>query len=136
MTIINRYKGIDVLPWFAEVSETAIPVGTRLFNFRSYHEAPDGTVTRLGRKNGVGQVLIKQGGVWRPDGSNAHPALTSYGMENRASYVEKANKREVRNRSGYRRHNRRGNCAGHCSLCRGNPGFRNHGNDNTGGKPK
>jgi len=90
MTIINRYKGIDVLPWFAEVSETAIPVGTRLFNFRSYHEAPDGTVTRLGRKNGVGQVLIKQGGVWRPDGSNAHPALTSYGMENRASYVEKA----------------------------------------------
>lgn len=80
--------GITVLPWFAAVSETAIPVGTRLFSFSDYHRAPEGTVIRLGRKNGSGEVLVRRGNAWwGPDPKSTVPGLTAYGLENRASYV-------------------------------------------------
>lgn len=88
---INRYRGQDVLPWFAEVSETSLEPGTRLYSFRSYHEAPEGTRVRLGRKNGIGQPLTKRGGAWwiQPGSIPAgNDGLTAYGMENRPSYVE------------------------------------------------
>jgi len=89
MTIIEH----SVLPWFREPATEQLPVGTRLFTFADYHDAPIGTVARMGRKNGAGQVRTKTaGGAWEADASTAEgrnvPVLTSYGIENLPSYVE------------------------------------------------
>lgn len=87
---MRTVNGIDVLPWFAPVSETPLPIGARLCDFRSYHTAPEGTWVRLGRKNGIGQRMVKRGDAWYPDGVETNGGLTAYGMEGRPSYVEEA----------------------------------------------
>lgn len=76
-----------VLPWFQSENVEHVAAGTRFKGFVDYHVAPQGTCVRLGRRNGVGQVLIKRGDAWHAEGSS-EPALTAYGLENRVSHVE------------------------------------------------
>lgn len=87
MTIV-RHSGVDVLPWFQPVSETALEHGTRLYKFADYHAAPIGTLARFGRKGGIGQLMEKVGdNSWMIEGAS-YDSLTDYGMEIRVSHVE------------------------------------------------
>lgn len=86
--IVIERAGVDVLPWFQPESAVRLEHGTRLCSFLDYHTAPQGTRVRLGRKGGVGQVLIKVGDAWRPEGADDQPGLTAYGAEGKPGYVE------------------------------------------------
>lgn len=83
---MQTFDGNEVLPWMQpEGQGDALPVGTRLYTFTDYHKAPEGTIIRLGRKNGTGFTYTKRDrAFWPEDGG---PGLTTYGLENRASYV-------------------------------------------------
>jgi len=86
---MRYHNGVDVLPWFAPEKSDQLEHGTRLYSYRDYHTAPQGTRARLGRRNGIGQLLVKHsGGSWRPEGGDG-VGLTAYGLENRPSYVER-----------------------------------------------
>ena len=77
-----------VLPWFQSENTEHVAAGTRFYGFVDYHVAPQGTKVRLGRRNGIGQLLIKHGESWYPDGIRDSISFTAYGMENRVSHVE------------------------------------------------
>ena len=87
MTFV-RHSGVDVLPWFQPVSETALEHGTRLYKFADYHAAPIGTLARFGRKGGIGQRMKKMSdNSWAVEGAS-HGSWTNYGMELHVSHVE------------------------------------------------
>lgn len=85
---VTERDGQDVLPWFQPEHESTLEPGTRMVSFADYHRAPQGTRIRLGRRGGIGQVLIKIGDAWRPEGNDSEPGLTAYGLEKRVSHVE------------------------------------------------
>lgn len=83
---VTEHDGRDILPWFQPESAGAVlEVGTRLYTFSDYNSAPKDTRVRMGRKNGSGEIMIKQGSAWESE--EGGPRLTAYGMENRPSYV-------------------------------------------------
>lgn len=87
---------VDVRDWVAPVSATPIAIGVRLSSYADYHSAPEGTVIRLGKRDGVGQRLVKvEDDSWVPEYDRANegysgPAWSSDTLEGQASYVEAA----------------------------------------------
>lgn len=86
-TVTTR-RGEDVLPWLQPEGTLTLTPGARLYTYSDYHGAPEGTVIRLGRKGGAGELLRKRGSTWWSVEGSSAPGLTAYGLENRVSYVE------------------------------------------------